>query len=65
MMPSESSCRRCRLGYFPAFGDDANFDLKVLHAVGFDKDLLKICADDPLGRLLQDERDNKYAREGQ
>lgn len=37
--------------------------LKVLHAVGFDKDLLKICADDPLGRLLQDERDNKYARE--
>lgn len=37
--------------------------MKVLHAIGFDKDLLKICADDPLGRLLQDERDNKYIRE--
>jgi transcriptional regulator with XRE-family HTH domain len=37
--------------------------LKVLHALNFDKDLLKICADDPLGRFLQDERDNKYARE--
>ena len=36
--------------------------LKVLHAVGFDKDFLKICADDPLGRLLQDERDDKYKR---
>lgn len=37
--------------------------LKVLHAVGFDKDLLKVCADDPLGKLLQDERDDKYKRE--
>ena len=37
--------------------------LKVLHAIGFDKDLLKICADDPLGRFLQDERDNKYVRD--
>ena len=36
--------------------------LKVLHTIGFDKDLLKICADDPLGKFLQDERDNKYAR---
>lgn len=36
--------------------------LKVLHAVGFDKDFLKICAEDPLGRLLQDERDDKYKR---
>lgn len=36
--------------------------LKVLHAVGFDKDLLKICADDPLGRLLQDDRDDTYRR---
>lgn len=37
--------------------------LKVLHALGFDKDLLKICADDPIGRLLQDERDDRYGRE--
>lgn len=37
--------------------------VKVLHAVGFDKDLLKICADDPVGRLLQDERDDRYKRE--
>lgn len=34
------------------------------HLVNLDKDLLKICADDPLRRLLQDERDNKYARNG-
>ncbi len=37
--------------------------LKVLHAVGFDKDLLKVCADDPLGKFLQDQRDDKYKRE--
>ena len=37
--------------------------LKVLHALNFDRDLLKICADDPLGRFLQDERDDRYARE--
>jgi transcriptional regulator with XRE-family HTH domain len=37
--------------------------LKVLHAVGFDKDLLKVCADDPLGKFLQDQRDDKYNRE--
>ncbi|MCH4032495.1 MAG: helix-turn-helix domain-containing protein [Lachnospiraceae bacterium] len=37
--------------------------VKVLHAVGFDKDLLKVCADDPLGRLLQDEQDDKYGKE--
>ena len=36
--------------------------LKVLHAVGFDKDLLKVCADDPLGKFLQDQRDDKYKR---
>ena len=37
--------------------------LKVLHAVGLDKDLLKVCADDPLGKFLQDQRDDKYKRE--
>ena len=37
--------------------------LKVLHAVGFDKDLLKVCADDPLGKFLQDQRDDKHKRE--
>lgn len=37
--------------------------LKVLHAVGFDKDLLKICADDPYGRFLQDVRDDKYGKD--
>lgn len=36
--------------------------VKVLNALGFQKDLLKICADDPLGRELQDIRDNKYRR---
>lgn len=36
--------------------------IRVLHAVGFENDLLKICADDPLGRFLQDERDDRYAR---
>ncbi len=35
---------------------------KVLHAIGFNQDLLKICADDPLGRELQDMRDDKYRR---
>lgn len=36
--------------------------VKVLHAIGFDKDLLKVCADDPVGRFLQDERDDIYKR---
>lgn len=36
--------------------------VKILHAIGFDKDLLKICADDPVGKFLQDERDDKYKR---
>lgn len=36
--------------------------MKVLNAIGFQNDLLKICADDPLGRELQDMRDDKYRR---
>lgn len=37
--------------------------LKVLNAIGCKNELLKICAEDPLGRTLQDMRDDKYTRD--
>lgn len=36
--------------------------LKVLNAIGCKEELLKVCEEDPLGRTLQDMRDDKYRR---